>query len=156
MKKRPTGMSHFLKKGLRVPSWVPWLKRFFFFLEYFLLFKHNSLTFDRSAILPFFHQAKFHLSFSLTIFYLFGVSNSNIFSWSVGLYQCDQIGAIYLTLGNFLSLWQQLICPNLPHSLTIFVKVSKFIIFKVKSFLGNFWRHLAIFFWSHWSLCSFL
>ena len=29
--------------------------------------------------------------------------------------------------------------------------VSKCIIFKVKSFLGNFYRHLAIFFWSHWS-----
>ena len=24
--------------------------------------------------------------------------------------------AIYWTLGNFLSLWQQLVCPNLPHS----------------------------------------
>ena len=32
----------------------------------------------------------------------------------------------------------------------IFVKVSKPIIFLVKSFLGNFYRHLAIFFWSHW------
>ena len=40
---------------------------------------------------------------------------------------------------------QQLICPNLPFSLAIFVKVSKSIIFLVKSFLGNFYRHLAIF-----------
>ena len=31
-----------------------------------------------------------------------------------------------------------------------FVKVSKSIIFLVKSFLGDFYRHLAIFFWSHW------
>ena len=31
-----------------------------------------------------------------------------------------------------------------------FVKVSKSIIFLVKSFLGKIYRHLAIFFWSHW------
>ena len=54
--------------------------------------------------------------------------------------------AIYWTLGKFYSLWQQLIYPNLPHSLAIFVKVSKSIIFVVKSFLGNFYRHLATFF----------
>ena len=39
---------------------------------------------------------------------------------------------------------------NLPKSLTflsIFVEVSKYIIFLVKSFLGNFERHLAILFW---------
>ena len=35
------------------------------------------------------------------------------------------------------------------------MKVSKSIIFLVKSFLGNFYRHLAIFFWSHW-FCSSL
>ena len=50
---------------------------------------------------------------------------------------------------TFWSLWQQLICPNLPHSLAIFVKVSKSIIFLLKSFLLNFYRVLAIFFWSH-------
>ena len=43
------------------------------------------------------------------------------------------------------SLWQQLICPNLPHSEAIFVKMLKSIIFLVKSFLGNFYRLLAIF-----------
>ena len=59
--------------------------------------------------------------------------------------QCDQICAIYWTLGNFKSHWQQLICPNLPHYRAIFVKVSKSIIFRVKSFLANFYRHLAIF-----------
>ena len=32
-----------------------------------------------------------------------------------------------------------------PHYKAIFVKVSKSIIFLVKSFLGNFYRHLAIF-----------
>ena len=31
-----------------------------------------------------------------------------------------------------------------------FIKVLKSIIFPVKSFLGNFYRHLAIYFWSHW------
>ena len=31
-----------------------------------------------------------------------------------------------------------------------FAKVSKSIIFLVKSFLGNFYRHLATFYWSHW------
>ena len=30
------------------------------------------------------------------------------------------------------------------------MKVSKSIIFLVKSFLGHFYRHMAIFFWSHW------
>ena len=39
----------------------------------------------------------------------------------------------------------QLICLNLPHSKTISGKVSKSILFLVKSFLGNFYRHLAIF-----------
>ena len=51
---------------------------------------------------------------------------------------------------------QQLICPNLPHSLAIFVKVSKSFIFQVKPFLGNFYRDLAIFIWSHWLLQNLL
>ena len=57
--------------------------------------------------------------------------------------------AIFLTLGYFL---RPLATINLPKSLTflgIFVKVSKSILFLVKSFLGNFYRHLAIFIWSH-------
>ena len=52
---------------------------------------------------------------------------------------------IYWTFGNFL---KPLATINLPKSLTflgIFVKVSKSLIFLVKSFLGNFSRHLAIF-----------
>ena len=36
---------------------------------------------------------------------------------------------------------------------TIFVKASKTLIFLVKSCLGNFYRHLATSFWSHW-LCG--
>ena len=46
--------------------------------------------------------------------------------------------AIYCTLGNFSLPGQQLYCP-------IFVKVLKSIIFLLKSFLGDFYRHLAIF-----------
>ena len=56
---------------------------------------------------------------------------------------------------TFQSLWQQLICPNFPHSQAIFVKGSKSSIFLVKSFLGNFYRHLVMFFWSHCSSASF-
>ena len=61
--------------------------------------------------------------------------------------QCDQIGHFIGLWASFLSFWKPLICPNLPHSQAIFVKS---IIFLLKSFLGNFYRHLAIFFWSHW------
>ena len=50
--------------------------------------------------------------------------------------------AIYWTLGNFL---KPLATLNLPNSYAIFVKVLKSIIFLVKSFLGNFYRHLEIF-----------
>ena len=32
----------------------------------------------------------------------------------------------------------------------IFVNLSKSFILLEKSFLGNFYRHLAIFYWSHW------
>ena len=46
--------------------------------------------------------------------------------------------------------WQQIFYPNCPHCKAIFVKVSKSFIFLVKSFLGNFYRHLAIFIWSYW------
>ena len=63
--------------------------------------------------------------------------------------QCDQIGRFFGLWTTFQSLWQQLICANLLHSQAIFVKESKSVIFLVKSFLGNFYRHLANFFWSH-------
>ena len=57
--------------------------------------------------------------------------------------------AIYCTLGNFL---KPLATTNLPKSPTFlgnFCKGVKSIIFLVKSFLGNFYKHSAIFFWSH-------
>ena len=60
---------------------------------------------------------------------------------------------IYWTLGNFL---KPLLTINLPKSATFlgnFVKVSKSLFFLVKSFIGNFYRHLAAFYWSHcWSV----
>ena len=62
---------------------------------------------------------------------------------------------IYWTLGKFL---KPLATINLPKSLTFlgkFVKVAKSIIFLVPSFLENFYRHLAIFFWSHCCWMSF-
>ena len=63
--------------------------------------------------------------------------------------QCDQIWWYIGLWATFQSPWQQLICPNIQYSLTIFVKVSKSSIFLVKSFLGNFYRHLVTFYSSH-------
>ena len=63
--------------------------------------------------------------------------------------QCNQIGRFVVLWSTIESLWQQLICPNLSHSWASFVKVSKSFVFLVNSLLGNFYRHLAIFFWSH-------
>ena len=54
--------------------------------------------------------------------------------------QCDQIWW-------FIGLWHQLICPNLTHFYSIFVKVSKSIIFQVKSFWATFmdiWRFFLV------------
>ena len=70
-------------------------------------------------------------------------------------YQCDQIGRFIGLWASIQSLWPQLIYPNLLHSSAIFVKVSKSWIFLVKSFLGNFYGHLVIFYWSHWLLAGF-
>ena len=63
--------------------------------------------------------------------------------------QCDQIGQFIALWATFQSRWQQWLCPNRPHCQAIFVKVSKSFIFLVKSFSGNFYRDLAIFYWSH-------
>ena len=49
-------------------------------------------------------------------------------------------GQLFKAFGN------NLICQNLPHSQAIYVKVSKSLIFLVKSFLGHFYRHLATFY----------
>ena len=50
--------------------------------------------------------------------------------WGGGYQQCDQTGHFIGLWATFQSLWQQLICPNLPHSLAIFVKVLKSITWK--------------------------
>ena len=55
-----------------------------------------------------------------------------------------------LDFGHFLKPLAAIYLPKSPTFLGIFVKVSKSIIFIVKSLLGNFYWHLAIFFWSHW------
>ena len=57
---------------------------------------------------------------------------------------------IYCTLGNFSRPVATIFYPNCPHIKVIFVKVSKWFIILVKSFLGNFYRHLGTFYWSHW------
>ena len=54
--------------------------------------------------------------------------------------------AIYWTLGNFLKPLVTFNLPKSPTFLSNFCKCVKSIIFPVKSFLGNFNRHLAIFF----------
>ena len=64
--------------------------------------------------------------------------------------QCDQIGRFNALWATFQSLWQQLFCPDRPHFWATFVKMLKSFMFLVESFLGNFYRHLATFYWSHW------
>ena len=68
---------------------------------------------------------------------------------AVACLQCDQNG-------QFIRLWATFIKPlatiNLSKSPTFlgnFCKGVKIYHFIVKSFLGNFYRYLAIFFWSH-------
>ena len=63
--------------------------------------------------------------------------------------QCHQIGRFIALWATFQSLWYQLFCPNCPHFEAFFVKVSKSFIVLAKSFLGNFYRHLATIYWSH-------
>ena len=64
--------------------------------------------------------------------------------------------AIYWTLGYFLKPMATIDLPKSPPFLSNFLKVSKSVIILVKSFLGNFYRHLAILFRSHWlqSVCA--
>ena len=54
-----------------------------------------------------------------------------------------------LDLGKFSKHLATINLPKSPTFLGNFVKVSKSLIFLVKSFLGNFYRHLAFFYWSH-------
>ena len=58
--------------------------------------------------------------------------------------------AIYCNLGNFSKPVATIILPKSHTFWAIFGKVSKSFISLVKSFLGNFYRHLATFIWSSW------
>ena len=69
--------------------------------------------------------------------------------------QCDQIGRLFALWATIQSRWQQLFFPNPLHCWTIFIKMSKSFIFLVKSYLGNFYRYLAIFIWSHFTSPKF-
>ena len=62
--------------------------------------------------------------------------------------------AIFCTLDNHSKQVATNILLKLPTLLGNFSKCAKSFIFLVKSFLGNFYRHLAIFFWSHCSVCT--
>ena len=65
--------------------------------------------------------------------------------------QCDQIGQFITLWATFQSPWQQLFCPNCHHILGNFCKFVKIFHFTSQILLGNFYRHLATFYWSHWS-----
>ena len=65
--------------------------------------------------------------------------------------QCDQIGRFMALSATFQSLWQHLFCPNRPHFQLIFIEKSFSGNFLMISFLCNFYRHLATFYWSHYS-----
>ena len=57
--------------------------------------------------------------------------------------------AIYCTLDNFSKPVAIIILPKLQIFQAIFVKYSKYFIYLMKSFFGNFYSHLATFYWSH-------
>ena len=67
--------------------------------------------------------------------------------------QCDQIGRFVALWVTFQSLCQQLFCPNRPHFYANFCKVVEIFNFACEIILGNFYRYLATFYWSHW-YCS--
>ena len=62
---------------------------------------------------------------------------------------------IYWTLGNFSKPLATISLPKSPTFLDNFAMMSKSLIFLVKSFLVNFYRHLATFYWSHCLSLSF-
>ena len=64
-------------------------------------------------------------------------------------YQCDQIGRFIWTLGNYSKPLPTINLPKSPSYLGNFCKGVKIFNFSSETILGNFYRHLAIFFWSH-------
>ena len=59
--------------------------------------------------------------------------------------------AIYWTLGSFLKPLATIILPKSPTLSGTFCKGVKIYHLSREIILGNFYRHLAIFFWSHWA-----
>ena len=62
----------------------------------------------------------------------------------------DLLPPIYWTLGNFLKPLATINLPESPTFLDNFCKCVKIYNFSSNIILGNFYSHLAIFFWSHW------
>ena len=58
--------------------------------------------------------------------------------------------------GDFSDDGQSLICPNLPTFLGNFCKGVKIYHFSSEIIFGNFFWHLTICFWSHWTWSMFL
>ena len=69
--------------------------------------------------------------------------------WLVGCFKCDQIGRFIGLWVTFQSLWQQLFCPNHTHFRQLLQRCQNFSFFLVESFLEDFYRHLATFYWLH-------
>ena len=64
--------------------------------------------------------------------------------------------AIYCTLGYFSKPVARFICPKLLTFSVNFCKGVKISNYSSEIFLGNFYRHLATFYWSHWTLFNLL
>ena len=72
------------------------------------------------------------------------------FFYSIGAVWPDW--AIYWTLGNLIKPLEAINLPKSPTILGNFCKGVKINHFSCEVILGNFYRHSAIFFWSHWLL----
>ena len=85
-----------------------------------------------------------------------GVGETNFDSKRYGPVWPDRV--IYWTLGNFSKPVATIILPKSLTFLGNFCKDVKIFNFLVKLFLGNFYRLLATFYWSHWyglkSICG--
>ena len=79
------------------------------------------------------------------IWYIKNSANASFCLWSVW-----PDWAIYCTLGNLSKPVARIYLPKSPTFFAIFGKASKSFIFLVQSNLGNFYRYLATFYWSHW------
>ena len=121
------------------------------FVLKFVFFLHPKICLHRSK---FSVREKFHSKSNYFLLWL----RTQIFTLSLGTYKhsmflslsskCDQIGQFIGLYGNFSKLLATINSPKSSTFLAIFVKVLKSLIFLVKSFFGNFYRHLATFYWS--------